>query len=290
MAISEATKKIRKRVRSAMTDMPPIDMRNALVSSLSGIPKDDGRVSVFVSGGVDSHSCLFAAMDLGLNPLVTSFTLDTHESFDFKAAKHVAKIFDLDFEPIILPTRPKHLKKYVLYAVKNLGFRSKADIECGWPMALALKRTAAKHVITGTGSDSYFCLNKTSMMHLRDLVREYRIAYFRKNGAGQRAVLQRFAFSIGKILHMPYFDTRVYAELGVCEDWDTLNTPQKRHIREAWPDRLKECKIKTHTNLQLGDSGISKHFQDTLVDSDWNTRGSKSVTGIYNDVVRGKIT
>ena len=68
--------------------------------------------------------------------------------------------------------------------------------------------------------------------------------------------------------------------------WDELNKPnQKQPILNAFPEQYKRMKIHKHTNLQKGDSGIAEIFE-ILLKSDLNTRKYKSVTGIYNEVVR----
>lgn len=68
-----------------------------------------------------------------------------------------------------------------------------------------------------------------------------------------------------------------------------MNKPEKALLRNAYPELSAKCKIKRHSALQLGDSGIAQHFADMLLNSELNTKGFKSVVGIYNGLVSGEI-
>ena len=129
MAISESTKKIRKAYRQEIRHncTKPADMKQALISTLRPIPLEQST-SIFMSSGMDSHSVLWAMLELGHKPIITSFTLDTHESTDFKAAKHAAEVYGLEFNPIILDSSEAHLKQWLKYAVNNLGLVKKSTI------------------------------------------------------------------------------------------------------------------------------------------------------------------
>ena len=55
----------------------------------------DNDVAVLLSGGVDSISVAFAAMNARKKITAYSFHLDTHVSYDFLKAKEIAVIFKL---------------------------------------------------------------------------------------------------------------------------------------------------------------------------------------------------
>lgn len=290
MAVSETTRKMRERTREkifAVCERPP-DVRKVMRDVLGWIPKDD-PITVFMSGGIDSHVCLFGCLDLGLNVSCTSFTLDTHESSDFKAAKHAAGIFGLDFHPVILDSSEEHLKKWVRFAVHKLGIKNKSALECSWPLYMAIRQTEAKHIVLGLGGDSHFLLAKSRAMHCRDIVAETRQHAFRR-ALQQNDLVKSEACKRGKYAHLPFFDMgRMYAELQNETDYEKINSPQKSFYHQAYPEYRKLCKVKQHQNFQLGDTNIAKNFSDKLLASDWNVRNSKSVVGIYNDVIAGRI-
>ncbi len=290
--MSEASKRMREVARAKIFRAidPPIDAGAAVMDTLRWIPKTD-RVTVFMSGGIDSHLCLFACLKLGLNVNIASFTLDTHESTDYKAAKHAAEVFGLEFIPIKLDTSERHIKKWVLFAVNKLGQKTKASIECAWPLYMGIRAVAGKtkHVVFGLGGDSYFLMAKSQSMHCKDLVAETRRKSFRRN-LEQNNIVRREAFRRGMYAHLPYFeDGRMYAELEPATDFYEINRPQKSFFNLAFPDMRKKCKVKAHQNFQLGDTNISGVFSQVLLASDWNKRNLRSVVGIYNDVVAGKL-
>jgi len=271
---------------------PPVDAGQAVMDTMRWIPKKN-PVTIFLSGGIDSHICLFAALELGLNINIASFTLDTHESSDFKSAKHAADIYNLPFHPIYLKSDLEHLKKWVLFAVNKLKQTSKASIECAWPLYMGLRAMEGKtkHVVFGLGGDSYFLMAKSQSMHCKDLVVEARRKSFRRV-LDQNDLIKREAFKRGMFAHLPFFDDgRMYAELQFETDYAKINSPQKSFLNLAFPEHRKRCKVRGHQNFQLGDTGISDIFAKRLLDSDWNPGGKfKSVVGVYNRVVRGEIT
>lgn len=287
------TANIKKKVRAALLEShaKPVDMRQALMDALAWIPKDD-QVTVFMSGGIDSHAALFACIDLGLKVNVLSFTLDTHESSDFKSAKHAAEVFDLEFIPIILPTNEKHLKSWVRFAIHKLGLKNKSEIECSWPLYYSIRHleNQTKHIVLGLGADSYFLMAKSVSMHCKDLVLEQRRKATRRV-LSQNTLVKREAFRRGIYAHLPYYEFgRVYAELQMETDFAKINKPQKSFYNQAFPDYRKKCKVRGHQNFQLGDTNISGIFSDVLLSSDWNTRDLKATIGIYNDVAAGLLT
>lgn len=285
-----STQAIRERVRAGVLEAHNTgpDVRTAMMETLKWIPKDD-QVTVFMSGGIDSHACLFACLDLGLKVNILSFTLDTHESTDFKAARHAAEEFGLEFIPLILPTNEAHLKSWVKFAIHRLNLPSKSSIECSWPLFSAIREIEGKtkHIVLGLGGDALFLMAKSVSMHCKDLVMECRRKATRRSLV-QNELVKREAFARGIYAHLPYVEFgRVYSELQMETDYKKINTPQKSFYNQAWPEYRKRCKVKAHQNFQLGDTNISGIFSDVLLKSDWNTRKLKSVVGIYNDVRDG---
>jgi len=290
VAISESTKKMREKFRQELEDncSRPADMKMALMSALRPIPTTQST-SVFMSSGMDSHAVLWAMLALGHRPLITSFTLDTHESTDFKAAKHASEVYGLEFNPVILNSSEKHLKSWVKHAVGKLGLIKKSSIECIWPMMQAVRNCPAKHIVVGFDSDIYFATAKKPSMHAKDIVKKYWQSNFRGDVKIQNTFFQNLAYKKDKIFHIPFTTCRVWAEMLSVGTYEEMHKPQKRQLREAFADDLKKCIVKPHQNFQLGDTNIADNFSDKLLSSDWNIRNSKSVVAIYNDVRLGKI-
>jgi hypothetical protein len=66
--------------------------------------------------------------------------------------------------------------------------------------------------------------------------------------------------------------------------WEQINKPREKYaIVNAYKEYFDQVKVHKHSNYQLGDSGISKHF-DTLLNTDLNTDNFKSVQSIFNRI------
>jgi asparagine synthetase B (glutamine-hydrolysing) len=290
MGMSEKTIRIgikyRKKLQAAWDK--PVDLREAIKDTLRCIPPEQST-TVFMSGGLDSHACLFAAMDLGLNPSVVSFTLDTHESTDFKSARFAAEVFGLDFQPVILDSSEAHIKKWVRYATSKLGLKKKSEIECCWPLFMALRQTKATHILMGLESDVYFASAKRPSMHAKDCLHLQRRSAFRQ-GRLQNDFVKQQAFKLGKYVHLPFIENgRIYVEMQTSLNHKELNTPQKRLLREAFTEEIEKCQVGKHQNFQLGDTNIASNFSDKLLNSSWNKAKHKSVVAIYNRVFSGEL-
>ncbi|MCP4528478.1 MAG: hypothetical protein GY833_21550 [Aestuariibacter sp.] len=287
MARSEITHKIGERVRAQYEQKIVPDVRQALLDEVSCYPSGD--VAVLLSSGIDSHAVLFACIEAGLQPAAYSFALEGHQSTDVKIAENTCEVLGVPFTRVDLPTSKEHLYRYLNYAIGKLGLTGKADIECCWPMTHAFGEITQSVVLTGIGADDYFATTKKGCMHLREHLDRYRAHTWRQEKS-QRRVFKSETMALGKFYHSPYDSTRFWAEVHDATDWDTVNKPEKALLREAFPELFSQCNVRRHTDLQLGDSGIAQHFADTLLNSDLNTKGFKSVVGIYNGLVSGELT
>tara|TARA_B100000700_G_scaffold88627_1_gene99996 strand:- start:112822 stop:113640 length:819 start_codon:yes stop_codon:yes gene_type:complete len=253
----------------------------------------DRSCSVLMSSGIDSHSVLFSCLDAGLKPVITSFTLDDRESRDFRAARHAAAYFDLEFRPVVLSTDLTKLKKRVLQMAR-LGVKGKTAFECLWPMFTAFSAIKEDVVFSGYGADAYFALSKRGTMHYKDDVSKYALEAFEKykEPDSQLNVLKAFAAKRGITYAPPWLNKHITRQVRErVFTWDELNRPkQKNPVREQYAEYLAGCMVYNHVNYQLGDSGISELFTKLLDDPVWNAAGYKSTTGIFNSVVRGEIT
>ncbi len=264
-------------------------LRSELLSLAESIPSDD--VAVFLSSGVDSMSVLFSLLEVGKTPHAYTFHLEGVESQDLIYAQECARLFNVSFEKVTLPSSVSTLKRDLVFMSRELEVRGKANIECTWPMIYAINQCNYTHIATGSCADGHFVISKKGCIHYRHTVEkmdEYRDSLFNNPNYAQVQTLALFASEQGKVMHVPYFSQGI-VDLFKGTSWESINKPkQKQPIISAFPEYFDSVKIFRHTNLQLGDSGIANHFTK-LLDTGWNSRGWKSPVGIYNAVAKGEI-
>jgi asparagine synthetase B (glutamine-hydrolysing) len=269
-----------------------IKIRDTLNEIISEI--EDDTIYLLLSSGLDSQSLLFSALELNKKVVVVSFTRVDYKSRDFKAAKSIAERLNLEFLPIYLPTKTKDIANYALILAKKYKCRTKTEFECTFPMIFVYKKISnhAKKkatIVSGLGADCYYVLSKKGMLHYKSKPDEFRSMTYEKENycqINQHDILKS-EFNLEHIV--PYLDKRVF-NLFYGKTWDECNKPkQKSHVREQYKKDLIPNHYFNHTNYQLGDSGIADLFS-SLLDTNWNTKNWKSVTGIYNAVVKGEIS
>lgn len=263
-----------------------LSIQKQLIDLASNLPYND--VAICLSAGVDSQSILFALLEANKNVVAYSFTLEDRESTDFKMARYVCELFEVPFVPVLLPVDVQQLKSDVLLLHDKYKCRHKTEYECTWPFLYLYKLIREPVLAHGIGSDGHFCLSKKGMMHFRDRIDVYRENYWKRINGGEKLQHEILAKQYNKIIFEPYKDKSII-EYFQGTSWDDVNRPkQKQPILNSFPEYFNKFKIYPHTNFQLGDSGISEHFEK-LLKTDYNRYGHDSVVGIYNDINRGRV-
>ena len=260
-------------------------IRELLVNEIEKAFPPKSFVHVATSAGIDSSALVIAVKDAGMNPIITSFTLNDRESTDFKGAKKLANYFNLEFVPVYVPTDKETIIGSVMANMFHYHFKKKADVECMYPfinMIQHLHKLGAKNLLNGLGADSHFCLSKKGMIHYKHtkkLFQQFRKEYFYGKENLQVTMLPIICRKYGIKISTPVWEQSIY-DLFSDSTWDELNKPrQKEPIRSAFPE-LTPLKLKNHTNLQLGDSGIAETVGE-IMRKEFTPR-AKSPVSAYN--------
>jgi asparagine synthetase B (glutamine-hydrolysing) len=244
------------------TKVIPVGLvRQTLTNELKNI---NGSVAVATSGGIDSSVLLMSCLDLGYKPYVLSFKLDNKKSsYDFDSAKKLAKKFQLEFVPVLLPSSSEIILEKVIYEIKHFAIKKKTAIECVYPMLFVFdscEQLGIQNLICGHAADGHYALSKKAMIHYRstkELYQQFRKAYFKNKNVAQSETLNQIAKEKNIKLYLPYME-QTYFDLFNDLSWFEVNTPrQKELIRRDYPE-LDVLKLKNHLNLQLGDSFIAE--------------------------------
>lgn len=258
------------------------------------------KVAVLLSAGVDSHACLFAALAAGKDVTCYSFTLDDRESTDYKVAERTARVFGLPFVGIQLSTEIDALKAYLrdVYTTYNASeiHLNKSSVECLWPLFNAFTQVVNDNnqaTVLGLGGDTFFCMMRSQKKRLHEYEKVKH--EYMTNAVINRNDVQTIMLDNWLDLHapkhkliIPFHTEEAFAIFRGMHPFDPGCKPiQKAPVRLAFFDEFQKTDVRVHQSFQKGDSGISDHFTKLLIESDWNTRGLKSVKGIYNDLELG---
>ena len=252
---------MRLRVEWQTKVIPLGSVRRTLVDSLRQI---EGSVGVATSGGIDSSVLIMSCLDLGYKPYVLSFKMDNKsDSYDFDSARKLAKRFDLNFIPVLLPSSPEIILEKIIYEIKHFQIKKKTAIECVYPMMFVFdscEQLGIQNLICGHAADGHYALSKKAMIHYRsskELYQQFREAYFKNKNVAQSETLNQIAKEKNINLFLPYIE-QTYFNLFNNLSWFEVNTPrQKELVRRDFPE-LDVMKLKNHLNLQLGDSYIAE--------------------------------
>lgn len=251
------------------------------------------RLGVFLSSGVDSNAVLSAFLLNGYKPVVVSFCLDGKPSTDFRSAQTTAKLEGLEFVPVFLNTDLDALVDDIRHLIWHFDLERKTEIETFWACSTAIKEAhdaGIEVVANGLGAGALFGDGRKGAIHAREdgdnpaWLDEERATKFTNPRYAQFAAWEQALGELGMSQVNPYREASMREALRGYS-YNSCNKPvQKAPLRDAFPEMLR-YKIKPHTNLQLGDSGIAELFEG-LLKHPINKNGSKSVVGIYNALAK----
>ena len=277
-------------MKKTVSDKIAIELRNFLCKYVSELPSP---ILCPLSGGVDSHSILFACLETGTPVTAMSFMLDGVMSTDFYLARRSAKQHGVDFIPVIIPKDIDTVVSDVKELIR-LGCRKKSDIECCFPFKYVAPYTVDfPTLVSGHRADVQFGISKNAAMQGCQTDVGILDAYREKNvgkSCVQIKVIQKMLDEWKSTALFPYKDSDVIKMFRGTK-WSDINKPkQKQPIRSTFPEQFARTKLKNHTNYQLGDSQISKQFERLVDIPSINTGGHRSVVGIYNDFIRQELS
>lgn len=260
-----------------------LNIKPIMMKLVENLPNE---VGLFLSSGIDSRCILFALLEAGKQVHTYSFTLDDRMSRDCEVAQQVSNEFGVKFTKVLLPTNIQVLKDDVLVLHHKYGCTKKTEYECVWPFLYAYSVVEEPVVANDILADGHFCISKRARTRFKDDLDAYRREYFSSPNGGQYLQHLKLAERCETSVFAPYRSQEMI-DYFMGTTYEQCNKPhQKQPILNAFPEQFARCKVYPHTNFQLGDSGISEHFNE-LLKTDWNRCGFKLVTGIFNRVNKG---
>ena len=266
--------------------------------------KNNSRVSLLLSSGLDSMVVGLTAQELGFEVDCYTFQMKDHPTFDSKHAANVAQKMDWNFNLVECSTNPDTIAKAWRLMNSKLYCRKKRDYECTYPMLYCYKRIATnKHrfVLSGLVADAYFCFARNT--HIAGIsgpksdpkkFREYREQYWRRwfeegvdgldefNNPSSIYQHELLARKYNLITVNPFLDKRVYDYM-IQRDWLELNHPhQKMPLREAWSKEIDLLGHRPHRGYQT-EAKVPMYFEQLLEDSEINFKNRKRIMDVARD-------
>jgi asparagine synthetase B (glutamine-hydrolysing) len=243
---------------------------------------------LLLSGGVDSATMLAAALACGYKPRIFTFRLSEYVSADFKVAESMARTFDCEFYPVIIPMELDRLAGDVRRVIQLTGTSQKTHVQCSHPFLYLCEQAnrigATRFVYCGGGSDLYGDGRKAMIAYHQQGEEAYR-AKRAHDAAPDVWGSSKAILAVCEAFSTSFYDP--YLRPDVVEFFVSLNNadmhkPRQKYIGlAAFPEFWKRGSwYRESSNFQI--NSRLREFHDTLLQSKYNTTGNKNVVGIYN--------
>lgn len=261
------------------------EFRERFFNAMACTPED---AALFLSGGVDSCTNLAAALEMGRRPVCVTFKVEGVESRDVIVARAVANHFKLELIEETVKADLRDLVLDIKVVLVTIQKSTKTHVQCCHPflyMGPAMWRRGIRRATWG-------------MRAVWGISRDVAIAQDREGDAAAVTLRQKhFADpnfsedSIEKILQSygvtvsnPWRE-REFSKFFLGLTMAELHHPFEKAVAvQAFPEFWAQGEWrKPADNLQIG-SGL-RALHDRLIGSAYNLRGSKSVVGIYNQML-----
>lgn len=267
------------------------DFRNLLMASVARLNAQN--VPLFLSGGVDSASVLFAQLELGGRPPCFTFKLEGPDSSDALVATKLAAHFGLYHEIVELP-RDWHLAlRDTIETLRAIGTAQKTHVQCTIPMAYVAQTIAWKGYERGLMGmaigDAWATSRHPQMLYHAEGEAASKIdrrRHVEDPALSDYSIVRGVKIQTGLELVDATRDDG-FLDFMLHRSMVELHTPKQKQIAlDAFPEYWKRGRwYRTNSSMQLN-SGL-RDFYDTLLDSPViNASGHKSIVGLYNQLLR----
>lgn len=247
------------------------------------------HVAVPMSGGIDSQTMLFTALELDLQVTGYTFALEGIESRDLKYARATCEAFSVPHKTVWLSNNPKVFIDFVKWFLPIYGnlTTAKSSVTCLWAALTLLEyihQDGPRHTLWGFDADAYFAMSRGASQFCRvnDVPLETLYHLNFRHPTEQPLVIKAESAVRNMTAWFPYGTTTMLARmLGQKYKFNDVNKPKEKWwIRREFQDYLEHAKYANHQNYQLGDTGIGKHAETTILESHLNSKGYKDAGAV----------
>lgn len=180
------------------------------------------------------------------------------------------------------------MQEDVFKIIKEYKTAKKTAVQCIHPFIYIMPTVKEKDIISGLYADDLYGTSRKGNIIGRRSKKEF--DEYRRKQLAQKdyscVYIKECARKYGKNLITPFVGGFTEEYL-MSLDWKEMNGKRPKMIAvKAFEDYyMKNAWYRKNSNLQVN-SGI-REYHDLLLNTPMNKRKNKSVTGIYNDILKG---
>lgn len=241
--------------------------------------KDRDKVGIFLSGGVDSTTVLWALLEQGVRPYCYTFQFPTNDnlSTDAVKAKHLADQYRLPFRVVQMPSDPDELARIIdkINMESDNGLHRRADFEV-LPVFHEMAREArdkdgVTDIFSGIGDAAIHLLGRKKEIEARQGKMPTPYANLLRMDSGldpQLIQIIKMLNRLGVKLMLPLTTTAMMNPY-YNVPWHVMNTPRLKQITiGAWEREETLSGIKAVVSpLQSGDTNGRKYYDGLITNS-----------------------
>lgn len=262
--------------------------RLKFLNVLQGLPD----APILLSAGMDSGTILAGSLALGRLPACYTFHVGESDSVDSGLAVKMCEHYGLALTNVSIPRNQVQLVADIILIMRRFDTRRKTAIQCAQPlihMGRALAADGFDKAYCGTGGvveDNRKC---AVLLHQygEGAARRYRASSLVARGAeGSATRFMHLAIESEGVELLEPFVADGWREYSLNLPMAVINYPKIKGIAAlAFPEFwLENNWYRINSPMQVN-SGL-REWHDTLIQSEYNHRRSKSVIGVYNDLFR----
>ena len=258
------------------------ELKQLFMLSMRRCVGNASRVAVALSGGKDSHTILFALLEMGITPVAYSLHVEDNESTDYKVAKRTCEQLNVEFHEVIFP---KHINRQRLIdLIVKFNRTSKVDVEVYLPLFYMLDVIKEDLVLVGITAGVMLPLSKKACIHFKNDP----VALNQWRDKDWEYVTKKDFIDLNNYSHIvvrdPFYDEDILAWFKQ-QTWKSLHTPnQKQVLIDMFPTMFAQVKTTPQTSMQVGDSGIREVYEQLLQDKNLNLGNRSRVNELYKDI------
>lgn len=252
------------------------------MQSMKSIIGSEKKSALALSGGKDSHTILFAMLELGVTPVAYSLHVEGNISTDFKVARDTCNKLGVEFNEVIIP------KKIDINILTRLIVEydrvNKVDVEVYYPILYLLDAVKERMLLVGITAGVMVPLSKKACIHFKNnptKLNEWREKDWKN--VTRKDFLDLNSFS-DIIVRDPFYN-RTILDWFKLQPWDSLHKPnQKQVLIDMFPEMFAKIYTTKQMSMQVGDSGIREIYEPLLLDKELNYKNRTRMIDLYKDI------